>query len=247
MLRAADGSGVTEETLCNTLAFEFSYCRGTIERASAADRELFARRFATVHKRLIQRGLIAVSADGLLKTTAHGHAFLTAGSTHAKLVARPDESTPADALPAAFDDEEDVDLESLMRESGLRYEQTDDYYSITFECKLRPWIMLAKISNGWLRLRTDVMELPELATLRTKLVDTALRMNDNLTMVKFCVSGRRLCLDVQYPGEHLDTMAIKNLISVLSNAGDRSYPELFRIAVGDAELASLEAAYKRSA
>jgi len=119
-------------------------------------------------------------------------------------------------------------------------------YAIPFGGRLRDWHVRAHINNGWLALTTYVMALPEPANLRAALTERLLELNDVMSVAKFTKAGDTVTLDLEYREEHVDAAVLGNLLSLFQALAEEHYPELFRIAAGDATLATLQQAYQRS-
>ncbi len=119
-------------------------------------------------------------------------------------------------------------------------------YALAFAGRLRDWQVRAHINDGWLALRTYVMALPQPPGLRATFTERLLELNDVMSVAKFTKSGNVVTLDLEYREEHVDATVLGNLLGLLQSLADEHYPELFRIAAGDATLASLQQAFKRS-
>ncbi len=118
-------------------------------------------------------------------------------------------------------------------------------YDLPFGGRFRDWHMRAHFHNSWLALTTYVMAVPESESLRAKLACRLLELNDAMSLAKFTKSGETLTLDLEYREEHVDAAVFRNLLSLLHCLAEEHYPELFRIAAGDATLANLQEAFKR--
>ena len=118
-------------------------------------------------------------------------------------------------------------------------------YDLPFSGRFRDWHVRAHFHNSWLALTTYVMALPESESLRAKLACLLLELNDAMSLAKFTKSGETLTLDLEYRQEHIDATVLRNLMSLLHALAEEHYPELFRIAAGDATLANLQAAFER--
>ncbi len=119
-------------------------------------------------------------------------------------------------------------------------------YDLPFSGRLRDWHVRCHLRNNWLALTTFVMAVPEAESLRAKLACRMLELNDTMSVAKFTKSGETLTLDLEYREEHLDPGVFHNLVGLLHSLAEEHYPELFRIAAGDATLATLEHAFERS-
>jgi len=90
------------------------------------------------------------------------------------------------------------------------------------------------------------MALPEPAGLKATLTDRLLELNDSMSVAKFTKSGSTVTLDLEYREEHVDAAVLGNLLGLLQTLAEQHYPELFRIAAGDATLTTLQEAFERS-
>ncbi len=138
-------------------------------------------------------------------------------------------------------------LKTLLKEAGYKSFRLDATgRAIAFPGKLREWLFVAHLNPNWLNLYTFVCELPAEAGLRGRLLETALRANAALTLVKFGIGAPGLCLEIDYRAEHLDTSLVGNLVGHLYHLAEEQYPKIFRIVSGDETLKALETGLKES-
>ncbi len=138
-------------------------------------------------------------------------------------------------------------LKTLLEANHYVTERCGEFgYAIPFVGRFRDWHVRVQISNGWLALTTYVMALPEPAGLKATLTDRLLELNDSMSVAKFTKSGSTVTLDLEYREEHVDAAVLGNLLGLLQTLAEQHYPELFRIAAGDATLTTLQEAFERS-
>jgi hypothetical protein len=119
-------------------------------------------------------------------------------------------------------------------------------YEIPIRGALRDWHIRTYLRNGWLTVTAYVMEVPDSVSQRSAIMGRMMELNDAMPLAKFTKCNGSLTVDAGYREEHVGAEAFGNLVGLLHGLCEKHYPELFRIASGDAALTELQEAYERS-
>ena len=121
-------------------------------------------------------------------------------------------------------------------------------YDVVFTSALREWSIRVRMTDAWVMLRTFVLCAPESPARRHELLETVMRDNAGLSLVKFSLSeDDAICLELEYRTDDVTSEKLKSLCNLIVRIGDEYYPKLFRLITGDVALDALETAFKKPA
>jgi hypothetical protein len=130
-------------------------------------------------------------------------------------------------------------LKRLIKEAGYISVRMDAHRrTMSFTGRTREWNIVARLHNGWLNLYTLVCDLPVDIGVRTRTLETMMRLNQQMLMAKF-ISAPHLALELDYRADHVDGETFSNLVGNIYKNAEEYYPEIFRKVTGDDVLEAL--------
>jgi hypothetical protein len=132
-------------------------------------------------------------------------------------------------------------LRTLLKSAGyVSCRMSSDRRAMFFTGRTREWNIVARSNGDWLNLYTIVCTIPEEAGIRARLLEAAMRINQQMLVAKFVVGQTSLVLELDYRVQHLDVEVIRGLVSLIYSNAEEHYAKLFRIVSGDDVLQALD-------
>jgi hypothetical protein len=131
-------------------------------------------------------------------------------------------------------------LRTLLKEAGYTsYRMDGGRRALFFSGRTRDWNIIVHTCNGWFNAYTVVCAIPEETGIRSRTLETAMRLNTGMSATKF-VASDALVLEIDYRLEHLDISTLQSLIGLLHCNAEEYYPKIYRTVSGDDVLEALQ-------